>query len=193
MKLVCASGLNGHAARVHSVDIIQPRAPHCQIGPCCAMVEESTNGKRRGRYEPHQHHLPGRKGYCKIPHVYEGLGFVTPNREENPPVVFFDNGGTKLELCPLDLFAEDIDAQSPPPAGSGFGGITLAFNAKSKEEADAVFERVVALGGKIAKQPQKVFWGGYSGYFQDLDGYYWEVVYWDGWKFDANDMIVIEQ
>ncbi len=134
----------------------------------------------------------GVKDIVKSRAFYEGLGFVTPNKEENPQVVFFDNGGTRLELYPLGLLAEDIDAQSPPPVGSGFGGITLAFNAKSKEEADAVFERVVTLGGKIAKQPQKVFWGGYSGYFQDLDGYYWEVAYWEGWKFDANDMIVIE-
>ena len=134
----------------------------------------------------------GVKDIVKSRVFYEGLGFVTPSREENPAVVFFENGGTRLELYPLDLLAEDIDAQSPPPVGKGFGGITLAFNAKSREEADAVFERVVSLGGKIAKQPQKVFWGGYSGYFQDLDGYYWEVAYWEGWKFDANDMIVIE-
>lgn len=123
---------------------------------------------------------------------YEGLGFVTPNHEEHPSVVFFDNGGTKLELYPIDLLAEDINPQSPPPIGNGFGGITLAYNAKSKEEADSVFERVVALGGKIVKHPQKVFWGGYSGYFQDPDGYYWEVAYWDGWKFDENEMLVIE-
>ena len=134
----------------------------------------------------------GVKDIIKSRAFYEGLGFVTPNKEENPRIVFFDNGGTRLELYPLDLLAEDINAQSPPPIGSGFGGITLAYNAKSKEEADAVFERVVSLGGKIAKQPQKAFWGGYSGYFQDPDGYYWEVAYWEGWKFDANDMIVIE-
>ena len=134
----------------------------------------------------------GVKDIVKSRAFYEGLGFVTPNREENPAVVFFENAGTRLELYPLGLLAEDINAQSPPEIGKGFGGITLAFNAKSREEADAVLERVVSLGGKIAKQPQKVFWGGYSGYFQDLDGYYWEVAYWEGWKFDANDMIVIE-
>ena len=30
---------------------------------------------------------------------------------------------------------------------------------------------------RIAKMPQETFWGGYSGYFQDPDGYYWEVVW----------------
>ncbi|HWR23193.1 MAG TPA: VOC family protein [Feifaniaceae bacterium] len=134
----------------------------------------------------------GVKDIIKSRAFYEGLGFVTPNKEANPSVVFFQNGGTRLELYPLDLLAEDIDAQTPPPIGTGFGGITLAFNAGSKEEADAVFERAAAFGGKIAKPPQRAFWGGYSGYFQDLDGYYWEVAYWEGWKFDANDMIVIE-
>ncbi|MCC8115782.1 MAG: VOC family protein, partial [Planctomycetes bacterium] len=36
-----------------------------------------------------------------------------------------------------------------------------------------------------------VFWGGYSGYFRDPDGYYWEVAYWDGWRFDENGMLII--
>ena len=134
----------------------------------------------------------GVRDICKARAFYEGLGFTTPNQEENPQVVFFDNGGTRLELYPLAPLAEDINANAPPAIGTGFGGITLAYNAKTKEDADAVIERVVALGGKIAKQPERVFWGGYSGYFQDLDGYYWEVAYWEGWKFDANDMIVIE-
>ena len=32
-------------------------------------------------------------------------------------------------------------------------------------------------GVKILKQPQKVFWDGYSSYFADPDGYLWEVAY----------------
>jgi catechol 2,3-dioxygenase-like lactoylglutathione lyase family enzyme len=120
------------------------------------------------------------------------LGFSTPNAEENPQVVFFDNRGTKLELYPLDKLAEDIDEKNPPRAGGGFGGMTLAYNAKSRAEVDEMFRKLEARGVKIAKQPQEVFWGGYSGYFQDPDGYYWEVGHADLWKFDENDMLVVE-
>ena len=60
------------------------------------------------------------------------------------------------------------------------------------QEADELFARAVKLGGKIAKAPQRVFWGGYSGYIQDLDGYYWEIAFFEGWQFDDNDMLIIK-
>lgn len=122
----------------------------------------------------------------------EGLGFLTPNNEEEPQVVFFNNGGTKLELYPLEGLAKDISETNPPETRKGFGGITLAYNAKSKEEVDEIFSKIESIGGAIVKPPQTVFWGGYSGYFQDLDGYYWEVAFADFWKFDETDMLVIE-
>lgn len=89
--------------------------------------------------------------------------------------------------------AKDINDINLPAIGTGFGGITLAFNAKTKEEADAIFAKVESLGGRIVKRPEMAFWGGYSGYIQDLDGYYWEIAYWDGWRFDANDMLIIDE
>jgi catechol 2,3-dioxygenase-like lactoylglutathione lyase family enzyme len=125
----------------------------------------------------------------------DGLGFKTPNNEDNPQIVFFDNGGTKLELFPLKELAKDIDAASPPQTADPravFTGITLAYNAKSKDEVDAVFAKIESIGGTIAKAPELVSWGGYSGYFRDPDGYYWEVAYAASWAFDANDMLVIE-
>ncbi|MCL6456446.1 MAG: VOC family protein [Gorillibacterium sp.] len=122
----------------------------------------------------------------------DGLGFTTPNNEEDPQIVFFNNGGTKLELCPIEGLATDINETDPPRVNNGFSGITLAYNAKSKDEVDAIFSKIEGMGGTIAKQPQLVFWGGYSGYFRDLDGYYWEVAYADSWKFDENDMLLIE-
>ncbi|MPN57058.1 hypothetical protein SDC9_204752 [bioreactor metagenome] len=124
---------------------------------------------------------------------YKALGFVTYERDENPPIVFFDNQGSKLELYPIDKLAEDISAECPPaPGPGGFSGITLACNMKSEAEVDALFAVVERCGGRIAKHPERVFWGGYSGYFQDPDGYHWEVAYGDVWTFDENDMLVIE-
>lgn len=122
----------------------------------------------------------------------DGLGFTTTNNETNPAIVFFNNGGTKLELYPLNDLAKDINHDNPPVINRGFTGITLAYNAKSKEEVDTIFAKIEVIGGLVVKNPQLTAWGGYSGYFQDIDGYYWEVAYWEGWQFDKNDMLIIE-
>ena len=57
---------------------------------------------------------------------------------------------------------------------------------------DRVFALAKRSGAKIIKEPVTVFWGGYSGYFQDPNGYYWEVAYGDMWQFDENDMLIIQ-
>lgn len=123
---------------------------------------------------------------------YKNIGFKTYQKEDSPAIVFFDNQGSKLELYPLEELAKDINADNPPnlPA-KGFCGVTLAMNLKSKQEVDDFIKVVSAHGGIIAKQPQQVFWGGYSGYFQDPDGYYWEVAFAPDFQFDGNDMLVI--
>lgn len=123
---------------------------------------------------------------------YKGIGFKTYVSESRPPIVFFDNQGTKLELYLLDELAKDINPDNPPFISmGGFYGITLAINMKTEQEVDAFIETVVKHGGTIAKKPEKVFWGGYSGYFQDPDGYYWEVAYGPDWQFDENEMLII--
>jgi len=124
---------------------------------------------------------------------YKGIGFKTYEQNDNPPIVFFDNQGTKLELFPIKGLAEDINSDNPPEIVQGkFSGITLAINLKSEKEVDDFMELVIKNGGKIAKKPQKVFWGGYSGYFQDMDGYYWEAAYSSNWKFNEDNMLIIE-
>ncbi len=122
---------------------------------------------------------------------YQGLGFQTSVQEENPAIVFFQNGGTTLALYPHDGLAKDISEENPPQ-GEGFGGITLAFNTRAQDEVDKIIKQAEAAGGKIIKQPQRVFWGGYSGYFADPDGYYWEVAYSENWQFNEDGSLVIE-
>lgn len=125
---------------------------------------------------------------------YKAIGFKTYEKSNNPPIVFFDNEGTKLELYPLEKLAKDINESNPPQLTSGgFCGITLACNMKSEQEVDTFMDLVEKNAGVIVKAPQKVFWGGYSGYFQDPDGYYWEVAYSGHWKFNENNMLIIEQ
>jgi len=124
---------------------------------------------------------------------YKNIGFKTYVKENNPPIVFFDTQGTKLELYPIEGIAKDISSDNPPAIPQpGFCGITLAINMKSEKEVDDFIEVVEKHGGVIVKKPEKVFWGGYSGYFQDPDGYYWEVAYASLWKFDNNDMLLID-
>lgn len=135
----------------------------------------------------------GVKDVAKSAEFYKKLGFITPSKEENPSIVFFNNGGTKLALYPLEELAKDINESDPPKISTGFNGVTLAYNAKTKNEVDSIFGQIEGFGGKIIKSPKPTFWGGYSGYFQDPDGYYWEVAYADSWIFDENDMLIITE
>lgn len=98
-------------------------------------------------------------------------------------LVLFDLGGVGLALYPRQLLAEDATV---PEAGSGFSGITLSYNAKNEAEVDAVLAEVKKLGATIVKPAQKVFWGGYSGYFKDPDGHLIEVAYNPFWVMDED-------
>lgn len=101
-----------------------------------------------------------------------GLGL--PRMESPPEVAFFTLNGTWLGLYGRDALAEDAQVSAD---GSGFSGFTLAHNLASEAEVDALVEQAIHAGAKLVKQPQKVFWGGYSGYFSDPDGYLWEVAH----------------
>ena len=120
----------------------------------------------------------------------DGLGFPTTGQPESG-IIFFQTKGACLALFPLDKLAEDISPGSSKER-SGFFGITLAHNTRSKGEVDAVLGLAEKAGGKIEKPAQDVFWGGYSGYFSDPDGYLWEVAYADSWKFTENGSLIIE-
>ncbi len=120
----------------------------------------------------------------------DGLGFEPSVKEATPPIVFFQSGGTTLALCPQDGMAKDISPENPPQ-GEGFSGITLAYVAREQNEVDRIMELAEKAGGRVVKKPQRVFWGGYSGYFCDPDGYYWEVMYWEDWKFENDGSLLI--
>ncbi|MEH6468247.1 MAG: VOC family protein [Porticoccus sp.] len=121
---------------------------------------------------------------------HEGLGLPTTRKPE-AGIIFFQTSGTCLALYPLEKLAEDVSPSQTVDRGS-FSGITLAHNTKSKEEVDATLALAEKCGGKIEKSAQDVFWGGYSGYFSDPDGYLWEVAYADSWEFNKDGSLVIE-
>jgi catechol 2,3-dioxygenase-like lactoylglutathione lyase family enzyme len=91
-------------------------------------------------------------------------------------VTFIELPGTWISLYPLADLAKDI-APDVSSTRSGFSGITLAHNAHSKEDVVAIMECARSAGGRVLKEPQDTFWGGFSGYFADPDGYCWEVVW----------------
>lgn len=99
-------------------------------------------------------------------------------------LILFPLGGVVLALYPRDLLAEDANVQD---SCSGFSGMALSINAYSEAEVDEVLEEAMLNGATITKSGQKVFWGGYSGYFKDPDGYLIEVAYNPFWQLDKND------
>ena len=102
----------------------------------------------------------------------KGLGF--PRMESPPEVAFFTLNGTWLGLFGREALAEDAHVS---PEGSGFNSFSLAHNVASEAEVDAVVQQAVDAGATLVKKPEKVFWGGYSGYFTDPDGHLWEVAH----------------
>jgi uncharacterized protein len=117
-----------------------------------------------------------------------GLGWQKAS-SSNDNIAFFDLGGIILSFYPRNLLADDV---SVPDTGTGFSGITLAHNCKDEKEVETVLEEVEKLGAVILKPAQKVFWGGYSGYFKDLDGHVIEVAFNPFWKMDTKDAIILE-
>lgn len=101
-----------------------------------------------------------------------GLGF--PRMESPPEVAFFTLNGSWLGLYSRNALAEDATV---PPEGNGFEGFTLSHNVSSEEEVEKVMAQALAAGATLVKAAQKVFWGGYSGYFKDPDGHLWEIAH----------------
>jgi hypothetical protein len=119
----------------------------------------------------------------KATDFYKAVLGTPPNISDG--ITFIELPGTWLALYPFDKLAEDI-SPDVPITNSGFNGVTIAHNARSKKEVVEILECAESVGGKIIKKPQDTFWGGFSGYFSDLDGYYWEVAWGPMFEFAEN-------
>jgi len=106
----------------------------------------------------------------------DGLGWRRGNQHEE--VAFYQLGGMVLALWGRDALAQDARL---PGAGSGFGGIALAYNTRSREEVDTVLGEAEAAGARIPKPAADTVWGGYAGYFADPDGHLWEIAWNPDW------------
>lgn len=129
----------------------------------------------------------GVRDVAKARAFYEALGFKA-SKQSDENVVFLDAGGVVLALFGRAALAEDARLSQ---TGSGFGGITLAQNVASRADVDARIAQAQAAGAKVLKPAAEVFWGGYSGYFADLDGNPWEVAHNPFWPLSEDGRVTL--
>jgi uncharacterized protein len=118
----------------------------------------------------------------------DGLGLPT-TRTPDEGIVFFATRGVAVALYPYERLAEDVGPGWDVPR-SRFCGITLAHNVRERHQVDEVLAQAAAAGAEIVKPAVEAFWGGYSGYFADPDGYLWEVA-WGAFAFEEDGSLRI--
>jgi predicted lactoylglutathione lyase len=104
---------------------------------------------------------------------YERLGWRR-GMTKSEGIAFFQAGGIALALFPREELARDANITD---GGQGFRGFSLAYNSRQREEVDAVIAEAEAAGATVLKSAEEAFWGGYSGYFAEPDGFVWEVAW----------------
>jgi uncharacterized protein len=115
---------------------------------------------------------------------YEALGWTPEEALEN--VIFYDMGGMKFGLFPLEVLAVE---QKRPVTELGLGATTIAQNYNSAAEVDAAFAAALAAGATAVAQPNAMDWGGYSSYVADPDGHIWEFAFNPFWTLDEDGKI----
>jgi uncharacterized glyoxalase superfamily protein PhnB len=110
---------------------------------------------------------------------YQSMGWQVGDQPDDE-VVFFQVGGLVVALWDRALLAED----SAVSDGGGWGGVTLAYVTRSRQEVDGVIQEARKAGATIGREPGPTFWGGYSGVFVDPDGHPWEVADNQAWTVD---------
>jgi len=106
--------------------------------------------------------------------------------QDNGGIVMYKLNGMVLSLFPQHELMKDANV-ADDAKGSRF---TLAQCLRSAEEVDACFAQLKRRGVTITKMPEKVFWGGYSGYFADPDGHLWEIAHNPFLVMDADGNVV---
>lgn len=119
---------------------------------------------------------------------YEALGWHATQATDS--VVFFQMRGAVLGLFGLSDLAKD---QGRPDAPLGTGAMTLAQSFATEAEVDAAFGVALKGGAKPLKAPQKVFWGGYSGYYADPDGHVWELAMNPFWPLNDDGSLTLPE
>lgn len=116
----------------------------------------------------------------------DGLGWVKNNAEAE--VAFYQAGGMIVALWSRKDLAADAKLSAE---GSGFRGLSLAYNARSRAEVDAVLAEAARAGAAIPKVAEETPWGGYAGYFADPDGHLWEVAHNPFWTIAEDGSVTL--
>lgn len=131
----------------------------------------------------------GVRNLARARRFYEdGLGWKRGNRDDE--VAFYQLGGMILALWSRAALAEDAGVKDD---GAGFRGFALAYNARNREDVDAVVARAAKAGGQLVKPAADTPWGGYAGYFADPDGHLWEVAWNPFWTLRDDGSIHLPQ
>lgn len=128
-------------------------------------------------------------GVADVPRArefYQRLGWVGQETEET---VFIQAGGIALVLWGRDKLA--LDCGIVDDEAVGFSGIALAHNVRSGGEVDQVIAAAEGAGATVTRPAAKTFYGGYAGYFTDLDGHVWEIAYNPGFPLAEDGSVTI--
>lgn len=109
----------------------------------------------------------------------DGLGWKTQGIigtefENGETVVFELNNGMLLSLYERRNLAWDSSIAQQPESATEF---SIGYLVNNDKEVDIIMEQAEKAGAKIIKPAQNTFWGGYGGYFQDIDGHLWEIIH----------------
>lgn len=110
---------------------------------------------------------------------------LKPMHDEEAIVMYLLNGVV------LSLFQQHELMKDAHVKDDGRGRrFSLAQCLRSGQEVDAFFTHLKKHKVTITKMPEKVFWGGYSGYFADPDGHLWEVAFNPFLQMDADGNVL---
>ena len=118
---------------------------------------------------------------------YAALGWKESS-SSNADIAFFQAGSVAFALFQREALAEDANVAAQ---GSGFSGFTLAHNVESEEAVVDTIADAVAAGATLVRPADKVFWGGFRGYFADPDGFLWEVCWNPFVKLDSDGYVQV--
>lgn len=119
---------------------------------------------------------------------YEKLGWSNTTASQNS-ITFLQGASIVLGRYDRQKLADDAKVANDPAT---FSGVTLAINLADEDAVDAFFNLALTAGAIERKRPEKVFWGGYSGYFADPDGHLWEVAHNPFFQQDENGTLTLE-
>jgi len=126
----------------------------------------------------------GVRDLARARRFYEALGWKSGAAPADD-VVFFQANCMIVALWGRDQLEEDTAVED----SGGWGGLTLAYNARSPAEVDSVLTQAEAAGAAIARPGAETFWGGYSGVFVDPEGHPWEVAHNPNWTLSEDGSV----